>query len=202
MRNRTLKLWVIVLGVLVILVVSTSALAAPLLKKAPITDEMVVWELTKTTVVDPGQRVTTPGVGTFVENYVIEAKAKAKHNNVVPEGQLRLTLNMFSPEQDMADTGQKAGTWYVTGLWTITKKNADPDALDVKHNPEVMRGFVQSELSFNPIGSQEKWTGKAWLPMSLAVGQWGRGEGTLSMNGQMEGDLYLQIAFWPVLKVK
>ncbi len=195
------KLLVVAVGGLLGLLISATALASPLLKQDPITDEVVVWELTKTTVVDPGQTVTVPGEGTFVTGYTIEAKAKAKNNNVVPEGQLRLTLNLFSPENDKP--GQEAGHWYVEGAWIITKKDADPELVKVKHNPEVIRGKVKTNLAFNPIDSQQNWTAEARLPMSLAAGKWGRSKaGTLSLNAQMEGDLYLDIAYWPELKVK
>ena len=112
MRNR--KVWIIVIGALVITLVSASALAAaPMLRKAPsIVDETVIWELTKATVVAAGQ-TTTDGMGTFTDGYTIEAKAKAKHNNVVPEGDFWLTLTAFSPAKDMP--GQKEGFWYVEG---------------------------------------------------------------------------------------
>jgi len=193
MKNK--KLWAIVIGSLLVLLVSASTLAAaPLFKKAPsIVDEMVVWELTKTTVVDPGQ-TNVDGMGTFVEGYTIEAKAKAKHNNVVPEGSFWLTLTAFSPANDMP--GQKAGLWYVQGKWRITKKDADPEALKVRHNSEVIEGSLKAELDFNPATGQGNWTGVAWVPMSLAAGNWAKGEGTLTFDGNLEGDLFLPLEIW------
>ncbi|HSR32266.1 MAG TPA: hypothetical protein VLY63_17020 [Anaerolineae bacterium] len=193
MRNR--KLWVILIGAFLVLLISASTLAAaPMFKKAPsITDEMVIWELTKTTVVDAGQ-TKTDAMGTFTEGYTIEAKAKAKHNNVVPEGRLWLTLTAFSPAEDMP--GQEAGFWYVQGKWRITKKDADPEALKVRHNPEVIEGSLQAKLDFNPATGQGNWTGVASLPMSLAAGNWGRGEGTLTFDENLEGDLFLPLEIW------
>lgn len=193
MRNK--KLWIIVIGSLLILLVSASTLAAaPMFKKAPsIADETVIWELTKTAVVDAGQ-TNTDGVGTLVQGYTIEGKAKAKHNNVVPEGRFWLSLSAFSPAQDME--GQKAGFWYVRGTWRITKKDADPEALKVRHNSEVIEGSFQAELTFNPATGQGNWTAAAWLPMSLAAGEWSRGGGTLTFDENLEGDLYLPLEIW------
>ena len=193
MQNK--KLWAIVIGALLILLVSASTLAAaPMFKKAPsIVDETVIWELTKTTIVDPGQ-TNTDKSGTFTEGFTLEGKAKAKHNNVVPEGHFWLTLTAFSPAEDMQ--GQKAGLWYVQGKWRITKKDADPEALKVRHNSEVIEGSLQAELDFNPATGQGNWTGVAGLPMSLAAGKWGRGQGTLTFDENLEGDLYLPLEIW------
>jgi hypothetical protein len=193
MLNR--KIWIIVIGALLITLVSATALAeaSPSAKKVT-TSEEVVWELTKTEVVDPGQTLTS-SEGTLITGYVIEAKAKAKNNNVVPEGQLRLTMSLFSPNEDML--GQKAGLWYVQGKWTITKKDYDPATVKVRHNPDVMEGDLQTELTFNPRESQQNWSAAARLPMSLAVGRWSKGDGSFSFNGQLEGDLFLALELWP-----
>jgi len=192
MRNR--KIWFIVIGALLVTLVTASALvAAPLTKKVT-TSEEVVWELTKAEVVDPGQTILTEQ-GTLVEGYTIEAKAKAKNNNVVPEGQLRLTMSLFSPNRDLP--GQQAGHWYAQGKWTITKQNYDPEKVKVRHNPDVMGGDLQTELTFNPLEGQQNWSAKARLPMSLAVGRWSKGDGSFSFNGQLEGDLFLAFELWP-----
>jgi len=192
MRNR--KIWVIVIGALLVTLVTASALvAAPLTKKVT-TAEEVVWELTKVEVVDSGQTLTS-SEGTWISDYTIEAKAKAKNNNVVPEGQFRMTLSLFSPNGDMP--GQKAGLWYVQGKWTITKQNYDPATVKVRHNPDVMGGDLMAELTFNPLESQQNWSAAARLPMSLAVGRWSKGDGSFSFNGQLEGDLFLALELWP-----
>ena len=195
MRNK--KILALMIGSLLVLLVSASTLAAaPLFKKAPsIVEDAVIWELTKTTVVDAGQTYTD-GMGTFTQGYTLEAKAKAKGNNVVPEGSFWLTLNAFSPANDIPGQKLKTGLWYVQGTWRITKKDADPEALKVRHNSEVIEGSFMAELEFNPAADQSNWTGVARLPMALAAGQWGRGEGTLTFDKNLEGDLYLPLEIW------
>ena len=105
-----------------------------------------------------------------------------------------LTLNAFLPKQDM--TGQKANWWDVRGTWRITKKDADPETLKVRHNSEVIEGFFEAELEFNPTTDQGDWTAKAWLPMSLAARNWAKGEGTLTFDGNLEGALFLPLEIW------
>ncbi len=193
MRNK--RIWALATGALLILLVSATALAAtPRMNRAPVIhDETVIWELSKARVVDPG-RTYAMGEGTMTEGFVIEAKAKAKHNNVVPEGRFQLTLSAFAPNRDMP--GQKAGTWYVQGKWVITKAGADPNVLKARHNPAKVEGTVSAELGFNPTTSPDKWSGKARIPMSLAAGQWAKGEGALSLDGNFEGDLFLPLELW------
>ena len=195
MRKKSLKTSIV--GVLAIVLVlafawTTSTLAKT--KSDPVVPEIAIWELTKASVVDPGQTVQTKQ-GTLTTGYTIVAKAKAKDNKLVPEGEFRLTLSSFSPKKDLP--GQKAGRWYVQGTWTITKNNADPDTVKVRHNPDFMKGDLRTELTFDPTTSQENWTAAARLPMSLAAGQWARGEGTYTVNGQFEGDLFLDLGLWP-----
>lgn len=195
---RSKKLWAIVIGSLLVVLVSASTLAAASgIKKAPsITDETVIWELTEATILDLGQ-TNTDGMGTLTQGYTIEAKAKTKVKdkyNVLPEGNLRLTLSAFSPAQDMP--GQKAGFWYVEGKWKLTKKDADPEKLKVRHNSEVIAGSVKAKLDFNPATGQGNWTGVAWVPMSLAAGKWSKGEGTLTLDQNLNGDLFLPLEIW------
>lgn len=166
-------------------------------KEPVIAQEMVIWEISKATVVDPGS-FEEMDEGQFFKGYTIEAKAKAKHNNVVPEGTFRLTLDAFSPNEDMGS--QKAGFWYVQGHWTITKKNAPQNELKVKHNPNKAEGFLIAELAANPVTTNGNWTGKAALPMVLAAGRWSRGEGTLTFGDNLEGDLFLKLDRWPEAK--
>jgi hypothetical protein len=182
--------WIAVIGVLLLTLISASALA-----KKPLTDqEMVIWALTKTEVVDPG-KTTQMDEGVFIQGYTLEAKARSKGGNVVPEGTFHLTMDAFSPESDMP--GQLTGFWYVQGHWTITKKNADPNTLKVKHNPDKAEGILVAEVPFNPTMGAGNWTGRAVMQMALAAGRWSRGEGTLTFGENLEGDLFLPLERWP-----
>jgi len=194
MRNKTIPILVIAFILIVAVALLVPTVGA---KKSVTNQDMVIWELTRTKVVDPGTLdETAPGYR--LVGYTIEAKAKSKGGNVIPDGNFRLTMNIFSPNEDMGS--QRKGYWYVDGTWTITKKNADPDSLKVKHNPDKADGFLLAELSFNPAGGVGNWTGKAVLPMALAAGNWSRGEGTLTFGENLEGDLFLPLERWPEVK--
>ena len=190
--NRKLIIMLILVAAIVLLAINSIGA-----KEAVIEQEMVIWELSKATVVHPGT-IEEMDEGQFFKGYTIEARAKAKQNNVVPEGIFRLTLDAFSPYKDMES--QKAGFWYVQGHWTITNKNADKNEVKVKHNPDKAEGFLIAELSANPVTAEGNWTGKATLPMVLAAGRWSRGEGTLTFGDNMDGDLFLKLDRWPEAK--
>jgi len=167
--------------------------------------DTVIWELTKTTVVDPGQTVIVPADqsgfpgGILVTGYTLEAKAKSKSGKLVPEGTFRLTMSVFSPNADWST--QKAGIWYVEGTWTVIDKNAAKEALKARHNPYTVRGNIHSDLLFNPTEIQGSWSAEATVPMSLAAGQWARGSnGSLTLNDQLEGDIFLTLKLWPSLQ--
>ena len=187
------KIMLLLVLVLAVVLVTSSALA-----KKPITEfDEVIWALTKTEVIEPATLVEMDE-GIFMQGLVLEAKAKAKGGNVVPEGYFRLELDAFSPYEDMGS--QKAGFWYVNGKWTVTNKDADPEELKVKHNPGLVEGFVIAELPFDPTAGVGGWTGKAVLPMALAAGRWSSGEGSLTFLENMEGDLFLPLERWPELQ--
>lgn len=189
MRPKKLGL-VTILLLLALPLFSASAAAGPAL----VTDQSMVWGLTETTVLSTGTTVTTPQ-GTITRNFTFEATVKAKNTSLMSDAILRVTLSAFSPKKDMA--GQKAGKWYVQGIWTLTAKNADPVALKARHNPYVAEGLLQAVLGFNPAAVRSNWTAKIVLPMSLLGGRWSRGEGTLTLNPALQGDLFLQFIAWP-----
>jgi len=194
MRNKTIPIIVIAFVLLVSVTLLVTTVGA---KKTLTNQEMVIWELTKTEVVDPGT-LQNASEGYYLTGYTIEGKAKSKGGNVIPDGYFRMTMEVFSPNEDMGS--QKAGFWYVTGTWTITKKNADPESLKVKHNPDKAEGMLFAELPFDPSNGVGNWTGKAVLPMALAAGNWSRGEGSLTFGENLEGDLFLPLERWPEVK--
>ena len=131
-------------------------------------------------------------------NHTLEAMARSKEGNVIPEGTFHLTMDAFSPKSNMPR--QREGSWYVQGHWTITKKNADQNTLKVKHNPDKAEGILVAEVPFNPTMGAGNWTGKAHIPMALTAGRWSRGSGTLTFDENLEGDLFLPLERWPEVK--
>lgn len=191
MRKIVISALVLVLLASTLLVVSSANAA-----KKPVNPGMVIWNLTKIKMIDPG--VTTIGKqGTFIDGYTLEAQAKAKKNKgkIFPNGTFRLTLSLFSPAYDMP--GQKAGLWYMQGEWSIVTTGAKPEDTKERHNAVTTSGKIKAELDFNPTEENAEWTALASLPMSTINGQWGRGEGTLSLNKKGSGDLFLNLELWP-----
>ena len=189
MNRKKIPIIVMLVLALAVILLTSSALA-----KKPVTSpDMVIWELTDTTVVSTGQIVEMKE-GLFIQGYQLEAKAKSKGGNIIPNGDFQLTLDAFSPYQDMP--GQKAGFWYVSGTWTVTKKNADPANAKLKHNPDAVEGTLVAELPVNPTGGAGGWTGKSAIQMALAAGSWTKGEGTLTFQGDLKGDLFLDLVRW------
>ena len=177
-----------------VMVVSILLIASSVLAKKPVVNpELVIWNLSKIQVVNEGTLVELKE-GVYYQGYTIEAKAKAKGGNIVPDGIFVLTMDVFSPYEDMVS--QKAGFWYVQGTWTITKNNAPEEELKVKHNPNKAEGIVIAELTYNPIITGTNWTGRAVMQMGLAAGQWSRGDGTLTFNESIGADLFLNLSRW------
>ena len=177
--------------ILVILIGMAFMVNQAVAKKPIIDQETLIYQISNAQVVTPGEVVDLPE-GTWKRGITVEAKAKIKKGNMFPEGTFVLTYDAFSPTKDMGS--QKAGMWYVVGSWTITKKDADPNQVKVKHNPDVANGDIMAELPFDPSTASQKWTAKAVMRMGLAAGRWSRGEGTLTLNEGMQGDLFLDLA--------
>lgn len=188
MKNKK-KFLLILLVAILILAAGTSAIAA----KPPIQDDEVVWQLTRPKVIDPG-KTETIREGTLITGFIIEAKAKSRHQNLIKNGTFRLELSAFSPKRDMPR--QKAGRWYLQGRWVIDA-NGNPAAVKERHKPGTAQGFIEADLDFNPTAEARNWTASAVLPMSTADARWLKGEGVYSVNAAWEGDLFLQLELWP-----
>lgn len=193
------------IALLIVLIIATLLMYARAEAAKPVlSNDVVIWDLTQTLVVSPGQTIVIPADktgfpgGTLVDGYILEAKAKTKSGKLIPEGTFRLTMSVFSPAKDFGE--QKAGIWYVQGQWTVIDKKADldPKAKESRHNKYKAEGRIQAELPFNPVGRQVGWSARAMVPMSLAAGQWARGsDGVLTLDSRLEGDLYLTLTLWP-----
>jgi len=105
------------------------------------------WRLTNSQIVEPGETTTTEQ-GTMTTGYTVEAQAQGDEGAPIKKGRFRVTLNAFSPFQDRP--GQEAGTWQVTGNWTLTDAEAPPEASKTRYHPSVLRGTLRAKLGFNP----------------------------------------------------
>lgn len=177
------------LALLLLAAVLVLAAAPALARGKPVTAKSAAWTLSKARIVDPGEVLTLPE-GSFLQGFVVEALARGAKD--APHGTFQLTLSAFSPVRDMP--GQKAGQWYVQGVWSIVRKGATPEMLkaDPKKNL-VAEGMIQTELSFNPVGVPAKWSAEARAPMAWLAGQWARGQGSLSLDETFAGALYLDL---------
>ena len=189
------KKLIITLAILLLLMVTVWGTAFA--KKSPISEENVVWEISKPEIINAGETVVMEQ-GTLVKDFVVQAKAKSKYNNVVPEGTIVMTLSAFLPSRDLP--GQEAGVWYVQGEWVITKKNALPESANARHSSDKAHGSMKAELGFNPLSEPNNWSGLAWVPMSPTAGRWSKGEGSISLNGQFEGELMLDLSRLPEIQ--
>jgi len=109
-------------------------------------------------------------------------------------------LDLFAPVKDLP--GQKAGQWYLSGTWTISKKGALEVSKQAGHSPDFVQGKIQTELTFNPLYGRRNWSAHASLPMSPATGRWGRGQGTFELSTSWKGQLFLDLTLWPEIEVR
>jgi hypothetical protein len=179
-----------------------SLLILPLVAGSALADNAITagtieWQLSHGKVVEQGQTTALPeGIQTL--GYVIEAKIKSNDGVLIPQGTLRLTLSTFTPLMDLP--GQKVGYTYLQGKWTVTDQSTTGAS---RHSPGVISGMLNAELEFDPLADSGTWTAKALLPMSTVtpVGsegiQWARGSGELTLSGELEGELELNVDVWP-----
>ncbi|MDH4230570.1 MAG: hypothetical protein OEW04_00900 [Nitrospirota bacterium] len=159
------------------------------------------WQISNAQVVDPGKTMTN-NKGTLTKGYIIEAAADAVSPDApIKKGTLRITMSAFLPAKDMP--GQKAGTWYVQGKWSITDENASETEKKARHSEGVVRGDLFATSNFNPCASQGALSARVLFPMSLNGRVWARGEGTFTGNEMFEGTIQMDAALWPdVAKIK
>ena len=192
---RLKKLLLILALVLPFAMVTATGLA----KRSTISEDLVIWELTQIQVMSEGQPVDLRE-GLFTTEYTIEARAHAKNSDLIPNGVFRLTFSAFSPFEQM--DAQKAGYWYIQGTWSITRDNPNLEAMQAKHNSEIIEGTVIAEVPFNPTESLNNWTALARLTMSLVGDGWADGEGTLTFNQDNTGSLFLDLTRWPNIQLE
>lgn len=184
----------ILLLISILIVAALMASNSALAKKPVISEERVVWELSKAEVINAGE-VIEMEEGILIKGFVVEAKAKSKDGNLAPEGRFVLTMDAFWPHKDLPT--QDAGFWYIQGNWSISKKNATAESLKARHSPDVINGHLKAQLTFNPFESSQPWSALATVPMSPALERWSRGRGSLSFDSSFAGNLYLDLSRWP-----
>ncbi|MEZ4590853.1 MAG: hypothetical protein R3D55_06880 [Chloroflexota bacterium] len=162
-------------------------------------DDFVIWQLDNIEVIDQGEMVNLEE-GSFTKDVVIQARASASSGQMLPDGVFQMTFSAFTPVAEMGK--QKPGYWYVQGGWTITKDNADPDAMTTKHNSEQLQGDILAEVPFDPVVQLSNWTALARLTMTLVGGNWADGEGTLTLNQDNTGALFLDLTSMPDMRAE
>ncbi|NUM45224.1 MAG: hypothetical protein HUU38_11015 [Anaerolineales bacterium] len=192
---RVKKLILILAVVLPFVMVAANALA----NKSTLTSDQAIWELSKLEVISEGQ-VVEMKEGLITSDYILEGQATSKNDAFITEGVFRLTLTAFSPYEAIG--AQKPGYWYVQGTWTLTKNNPNLEAMQAKHNSEVVEGTVIAEIPFDPTKVSLNWTGLARLNMSLLGNTWTNGEGTLTFNQDQSASLFLDMMRWPELQLE
>ncbi len=190
MRYRNGIRWIVLLTA--ILWVIPGALA-----DNPWAARQIGWKLTGARVVDPG-KTTTSQEGILLQGFTIEAAARARAGNTVPDGIFRIVLSAFNPQRDMP--GQKAGVWHIQGQWTITSRTASLPEKTARYSPAVIKGRLQARLPFNPAAGTREMAASVSLPTAPTAGRWMRGgvgiyrgnslfEGMLMLNSQVGIDL-------------
>lgn len=152
-------------------------------------ENMVSWQLLDSEVVNPGETLTG-STGILTKGYVVEARAvSAQGSAPVRTGRYTVDMTAFSPQKDLP--GQKAGVWYVRGTWTLTDLPADSDQLKAHHNPGTIKGFIETELPFNPLTEGGNFDAQVRVPMAPGAAGWASANGTFTGNERFEGTLNL-----------
>ncbi len=162
-------------------------------------DDFVIWQLDNIEVIDQGEMVNLEE-GTFTKDVVIEARATASNGRMLPDGVFQMTFSAFTPFAEMGK--QKPGFWYVQGSWTITKDNADLDAMTAQHNSEQFQGDILAEVPFDPAAQLSNWTALARLTTTLVGENWADGEGTLTLHRDNTGSLFLDLTTMPDMRAE
>lgn len=166
-------------------------------------NERVSWQLSNVRVASPGQ-VMEAKEGVMTRQYVLEAEARPAQGNGEVKALFRLTMDVFSPNEDMP--GQAKGQWYVQGRWTL-----EPDAqADANTQSELLTsaigGRAQAALPFDPTTQSSDWQASVQIPMSRMRSERARsgarpirGGGEVFFAAGGEGRLSVDLKLWPKL---
>ena len=155
---------------------------------APTRKKVATWQLGKLQVLSPGAFKTLPE-GRFTEGYTVTATARASGDVPFPDGTFTMTIGSFTPAKDMPK--QPTGSWYVKGAWRLvrTGTKVPPSA---RHSPESLQGQVVARLPLDPTAGKGGWSATLRTPKGSAFGDLKNLAGTLTVNKQHEGTLFLQ----------
>lgn len=157
-------------------------------------NQLTSWTLNNWRVVNAGQTATL-AEGVLTTGYMMEAEATNTNGLQTRYANFQLTLTTFQPSQDMP--GQKAGTWYVNGVWTLTDLNASAYTKSFRHNPALLEGKLSAELGYDPLTASNGFEATLQIPLSQTGGRWITAAGTLAVNRQTGGTLGLAAAQSP-----
>jgi hypothetical protein len=153
---------------------------------APGQSETSAWQLSELTTFYAGTSSELPE-GTLVSNYVLTGKATATAGTLMKEGKFQLVLGAFWPNQDLP--GQPAGSWYISGNWTLTDPTVPTPAVRQRQPPGVVTGVLVTKLDLDPTKPGQALMLPITLPIARVNGVWARGAGTLSLDPDRGGGL-------------
>lgn len=153
-----------------------------------LTTKVITWKLSRGKVLSKGTTKDVPE-GKIVSGCVIEGQAVSANQGIpFSKGKYRVSLTLFSPKRDLP--GQKAGTWYLTGDWTITNTAASREDLAARHNSHETGGSFSLDSPFNPLVGKGNLNGSLLLRSNGAQGKVGSvGRGNFAVNQLFEGRL-------------
>lgn len=169
-------------------------------QSANIHDARLTWFLRHGVLVSVGETVTIEQ-GTMVRDVMIEAKAVSSDPSLIEEGVFQATLSAFSPSKSSAR--QVVGVWYVRGQWSLRNVNAS-QGHNYRRMPGVIAGQLQMILPENPVVYSGIWSATLRIPQTVfepigpaKIRQPLRGEGLLILDGELTGELTLNLKLWP-----
>jgi hypothetical protein len=150
-----------------------------------------VWALTRPQIVSRGSLDESPE-GRLRSGFAVQAQATSPPGTAPFErGILVLRLTAFRPAKDMP--GQPAGFWYTTGTFELYDAALSGSAAAVRHAGGTLNGVVAARTGFDPgRRGPGRIAASLTVPKWLAGEQWTAGDGSLSVDREYEGELYLQ----------
>ena len=158
-------------------------------KSAATRKKVATWQLGQLRVLSPGAFKKLPE-GRFTEGYTVTAPARAVGDVPFTDGTFTMTIGSFTPDKDMPK--QPTGSWYVKGAWRLVRTGSKVPA-GARHSPEAIQGQVIAKLPIDPTVGKGGWSATLRTPKGATFGTLSNLAGTLTVNEQLEGTLFLQM---------
>lgn len=158
-------------------------------KKASAKVKTATWKLGTFEVLSPGAIQALPE-GSYTEGYTARATATPEGDTPIGAGVFTVTFGAFAPVKDLPK--QPKGFWYVKGSWRLVQNNTRTPAA-ARHSPELMQGTLIAQLPFDPTQGKGAWVASARLPAGVPYGEYRKVDGTLNVDEQQSGRLFLQM---------